>query len=69
MCRNIRQDRMELLEVAKTCTGDCENCGAIGFELDRWISNEEASRSGSNRNASCKSALSDPLMTNCLELE
>ncbi len=27
--------RSDLLSVAKTCCGDCENCGAIGFEIDR----------------------------------
>lgn len=27
--------RSDLLSVAKACCGDCENCGAIGFEIDR----------------------------------
>jgi len=30
-----RDRRTELLEIAATCCGDCENCGAIGYELDR----------------------------------
>lgn len=69
MCRESRHDRMELLDVARTCTGDCENCGAIGFELDRLINDEEASRSGSKQSASRKSALSNPIGIYSLELE
>lgn len=69
MCRTLYQARIELLEIAKTCTGDCENCGAIGYELDRWISDGEASRSGINRNANCKPVRSGPLGINSLELE
>jgi len=61
MCRDTHQNRMELLEAARTCTGDCENCGAVGFELDRLISDEQASRSGSNQNARGKPALSSQL--------
>jgi len=69
MCRAKHQDRMELLDVARTCTGDCENCGAIGFELDRLINDEVASRSGSNQNARGKTALSVQFKTDSLELE